>query len=86
MRAFDLARCCFNRASECTFFISEQLTQNQYGRARRCYFLDGAAHPQHLGITRDQSGQRVRLTHRLQTVILLLQVVQAECALDRERQ
>ena len=49
-------------------------------------FSIDAADPQQLGIARDEPGERVRLPHRLQPPVLLLQVVQAERAVDGQRQ
>src|SRR5215210_7955947 len=66
------------------FFSRTTFTQQEDCRAGPSDFLDSTTYPQHLGITRDETTERVGLLHRLQASVVLLQVVKPKRAIDRE--
>jgi hypothetical protein len=47
--------------------------QQQYGGITRSDFFDRAAYPQHAGVARGQTSQRIGLVHQLQALVLGLQ-------------
>jgi hypothetical protein len=63
-----------------------RLAEEQHRGVGRRHALDRPAHPHHLGIPREDAAERLGALRRLEPAVLLLQVVQAEGALDDEGQ
>jgi hypothetical protein len=66
------------------FLAGAAFTEQQHRRVGDRHLLDRAAHAQQLRVARDQAGQHIRLLHRLQAFVLLLQFMKAVGALDRQ--
>jgi hypothetical protein len=70
----------------CSPCAGAALAQQQHRSAAAGHALDEAADAQHLGVARQQPGQRIGLGHGLQAAVFLLQLGQAVGAFDGQRQ
>ena len=68
------------------FFTSAALAEQQNRGTTVGHLFNGAADAQHLRVTRDETRQRIRLAHGLQTPVFGLQLVKTQGPLDRQGQ